>query len=96
MIPKNRRPTHPGNILLTEFLEPMGLSQKDLQEHLGWTYARINEIINGKRGISPKSSLDLADAFGTTPGFWMNLQNHYDLWEALQKHKTIGRMKKAS
>jgi len=50
MLPKNRPPTHPGEMLLKEFLEPMHLTQKTFAQHLGWTYARLNEIINGKRG----------------------------------------------
>ena len=96
MIPKNRKPSHPGKILLEEFLKPMGLGQKDLQHHLGWTYARVNEIVNGKRGISPASALAIADALGTTPEFWINLQNNFDLWQALQTHQKIEKIKKAS
>lgn len=88
-LPKNRKPTHPGAILLADFLEPMGVTQSRLAKHLGWTYARINEIVNGKRGISAETALSLSEAFGTTVDFWVNLQSTYDLWAARQKHKAV-------
>jgi addiction module HigA family antidote len=78
--PKN--PFHPGEILLEEFLEPAGMTQAALAERLGWTAARLNELIKGKRGISAASALDLADALGTSPKLWMNLQSTYDLDKA--------------
>ena len=87
MLPKNRAPTHPGEMLLKEFLEPMELTQKDLAVHLGWTYARVNEIVNGKRGVSADSALALADAFQIEPEFWLNLQRNWDLWHASRSHK---------
>lgn len=89
MLPKNRAPTHPGQMLLKEFLEPMNLTQKKFALHLGWTYARLNEIINGKRGVSADSALALADAFQMEPDFWLNLQKHWDLWHAMQFRKHI-------
>ena len=79
MIPENRVPTHPGEILQEEFLRPMGLSQVALAQHLGIPVQRINELIKGKRGITPETAWLLADAFGTTPEFWVNLQDVYDL-----------------
>ena len=79
MIPENRVPTHPGEILQEEFLRPMGLSQVALAHHLGVPVQRINELIKGKRGITPETAWLLADAFGTTPEFWVNLQDAYDL-----------------
>lgn len=87
-LPKNRRPTHPGEILLEEFLKPMEISQAKFVRHLGgtWTYAKLNEIIHEKRGITPDTAIDLAMALGTTPMFWLNLQMYYDLWKASQ-HK---------
>ena len=88
-LPKNRKPTHPGEILFSDFLEPMGITQSRLAKHLGWTYARVNEIVNGKRGISAETALSLSEAFGTTVAFWMNLQVTYDLWAAQQKHKVV-------
>lgn len=89
MIPKRRAPTHPGEMLLKEFLEPMQITQKDFASHLGWTYTRLNEIINGKRGISAGSALTLADAFKMEAEFWLNLQRDYDLWKASKDHKKV-------
>lgn len=88
MLPKNRKPTHPGEMLLEEFLKPLGLTQQSLAKHMGWTYAKVNEIVNGKRGVSPEVALSLSDAFSNTPQFWMNLQIQFDLWVALQDHKS--------
>lgn len=96
MLPKKRPPTHPGQILLKEFLEPMGITQKEFSDHLGWTYARLNEIINGHRGISAESALALADAFKIEPQFWLNLQQSWDLWHAMREHKNIKPLKKAA
>ncbi len=89
MLPKQRPPTHPGQMLLKEFLEPMGITQKEFSVHLGWTYARLNEIINGRRGVSAESALAFADAFQMEPQFWLNLQQNWDLWHALKAHKNI-------
>ena len=88
-LPKNRKPTHPGVILLNDFLEPMGITQKKFAEHLGWTYARLNEIVNGRRGISPDTALSFAEAFNMEPQFWLNLQLAYDLWAASQNHNPV-------
>lgn len=89
MLPKNRPPTHPGQMLLHEFLEPLGVTQKEFAEHVGWTYARVNEIIHGKRGVTAESALVLADAFDMEADFWLNLQKNLELWQALQEHKHI-------
>lgn len=89
MLPKKRRPTHPGEMLLKEFLEPLNITQADFARHLGWTYARLNEIINGKRGITASSALTLADAFSMEAEFWMNLQRDWDLWKELETHDHI-------
>lgn len=78
--PKN--PFHPGEILLEEFLEPMGATQAAFAKKIGWTKARLNELIKGKRGITAAAALDLADAVGTSPKLWMNLQATYDLDKA--------------
>jgi len=72
-------PFHPGEILLEEFLQPAGTSQAEFARQLGWTKARLNELIRGKRGITADSALDLADALGTSAKLWMNLQATYDL-----------------
>jgi addiction module HigA family antidote len=81
--PKN--PFHPGEILLEEFLEPSGMTQTALAEQLGWTRARLNELIKGKRGITAEAALDLAEILGTTAKLWMNLQATYDLDQAMKK-----------
>ncbi len=96
MLPKFRPPTHPGEILSEEFLKPMKISQSFLAAHLKWSHAKINEIINGKRGITPEVALSLADALGTSPDLWLNLQQSYDLWHAEQEHKKHRRVAKAS
>lgn len=96
MLPKNREPTHPGVMLLKEFLEPMSLTQKDFAAHVGWTYARLNEIVHGKRGISADSALTLGDAFQMEPDFWLNLQKNWELWHAMQYHKHIKPLKEAA
>ncbi|KEI35506.1 HigA family addiction module antitoxin [Allofrancisella frigidaquae] len=88
-IPANRQPTHPGEVLLHEFIEPLGITQKKLAEHLGWTYARLNEIVNGKRGVTADSALSLSETFGVTPDFWLNLQIAYDLYSAKRTHKHV-------
>jgi addiction module HigA family antidote len=87
MIPTLRIPTHPGVILKEEFLEPMKITQVALANHLNIPVQRINEIIRGKRGITPETAWLLSQAFNTTPQFWMNLQTNYDL--ALNRPKEI-------
>jgi len=84
-VPTNRQPTHPGEILREEFLQPMGISQRELAAEIHVPYQRVNELINGKRGITPSTALRLAKYFGTTAGFWMNLQLRWDLYQAQQK-----------
>lgn len=75
--PKN--PFHPGEILLEKFLEPLGMSQTAFADKIGWTKTRVNELIRGKRGVTAEAALDLADALGTSPKLWMNLQATYDV-----------------
>lgn len=79
MIPENRIPTHPGEVLLEEFLKPMGITQRRLAEHMGVPAQRVNEIVRGKRGVTAETAWLLSSAFGTTPEFWMSLQSGYDL-----------------
>ncbi|MGH8598919.1 MAG: HigA family addiction module antitoxin [Gammaproteobacteria bacterium] len=79
MLPQNRTTTHPGEILLHEFLEPLGCTQKALAQHLGIPIQRINELVRGRRGITPETAWLLSGALGTTPEFWMNLQANHDL-----------------
>jgi addiction module HigA family antidote len=78
-LPENRIPTHPGQILLLEFLVPVRLSQAALARHLGIPVQRISEIVSGKRSITTATTWLLAQAFNTTPGFWMRLQINDDL-----------------
>ncbi|MBI5528938.1 MAG: HigA family addiction module antidote protein [Deltaproteobacteria bacterium] len=79
MIPENRVPTHPGEVLLEEFLNPLGVTQVALAAHLGVPVQRINELIRGKRGVTPETAWLLGQAFGTSPEFWLNLQAAHDL-----------------
>ncbi|MGH7556814.1 MAG: HigA family addiction module antitoxin [Gemmatimonadota bacterium] len=81
-IPSHRAPTHPGQMLLKEFLEPMGLTQRELADAIGVPYQRVNEIVNGRRGVTASTALRLSRYLGTTAGFWMNLQQRWDLFFA--------------
>jgi len=87
MLPKNRRPTHPGEILRYEFLEPLKLTQQQLADLIGVTRVRINEIILGKRSITPDTAFRLSKLLNTSPDFWINLQTNVDMWDTLQSHK---------
>jgi addiction module HigA family antidote len=80
-IPTHGPPTHPGEMLLEEFLKPIGLSQTDLAKKMGVSYPRINELIHGKRGITPDTALRLERLFGMEAQFWLNLQLAWDLYE---------------
>ena len=73
-IPIHMTPTHPGDMLLEEFLKPMGLTQRELADSIRVPYQRINEIINGRRGVTPSTALRLSKFFGVSPDFWLNLQ----------------------
>jgi antitoxin HigA-1 len=88
MLPKNRPPTHPGEILLEEFLKPREMSQSALSAKLGIPIQRINTLINGKRSVTPETALLLARFFETTAEFWMNLQTKHDLWMARREMGT--------
>lgn len=79
MLPDKRTSTHPGEILLREFLEPLEISQSEIARHLGIPVQRINELIRGKRGVTPSTAWLLSGALGTSPEFWMNLQVAYEL-----------------
>ncbi len=83
-VPTNRVPTHPGEMLREEFLVPMGITQRELANCIRVPYQRINELVNGKRGVTPSTALRLARYFGTSPGYWMNLQLRWDLYRAQQ------------
>lgn len=79
MLPKNRIPSHPGEILRYEFLEPMKLTQSEFADHIGVPLQRVNEIVLGKRGVSSETAWLFAQALDTSAEFWMNLQTAYDL-----------------
>lgn len=83
MLPKNRRPIHPGEILKHEFLEPLSMSRQQLADAIGVTRVRINEIILGKRAITPDTAFRLAKFFNTTPDFWVRMQLDVDMWDTL-------------
>lgn len=96
-IPTNRIPTHPGEMLLEEFLTPMGITQKDLADNIEVPYQRINEIVNGRRGITPSTALRLAKFFDMSAEFWMNLQLRWDLYFAQQaENKVLERIQPCS
>lgn len=79
MIPEHRIPTHPGVILSQEFLGPLGISQVAFAAHLGVPVQRINELVRGKRGVTPETAWLLSQALNTTPELWINVQSAYDL-----------------
>lgn len=81
-IPTHGPPSHPGEMLRDEFLNPMGLSQRDLADGIRVPYQRVNELVNARRGVTPATALRLAKYFGTTPDLWMNLQLRWDLYHA--------------
>ena len=87
MIPTHQPPTHPGEVLLEEFLRPLDLTQVDVAAKLGISNNRLNEIVRGKRGITADTALRLANVLKTTPEFWMNLQMSWDLYEVAQRQR---------
>lgn len=87
MIPTHRRPNHPGEILLEEFLKPMGISQVGFAKRIGVPLQRINTLINGKRGVTAETAILISKELKTTPEFWMNLQTTYDLHSAMKALK---------
>ena len=90
-IPTHREPTHPGEMLLQEFLVPMGITQRELAAAIHVPYQRINEIVNKRRGVTPSTALRLARFFVMTEDFWMNLQLRWDLFKARQSEaKELG------
>ena len=82
-LPENRRPTHPGEIFLEDFLVPLGITQREAAERLRMSYPRMNEIVNGKRSVTPDTALRFSRFTGTEPDFWLNLQQARDLWDAM-------------
>jgi len=88
-IPTNREPYHPGEIILKEYLDPLGITQTILAKDLLIPYQRINEIINRRRGVTLSTALRLAKYFNTSPSFWMNLQLRWDMYHAMKKEEKI-------
>lgn len=82
-LPKNRRPTPPGEVFLEDFLLPLGITQREAADRLRMSYPRMNEIVRGKRAVTPDSALRLAKFSNTEPEFWLNLQQAVDLWDAI-------------
>lgn len=86
-IPKYRPPSHPGEILLKDFLEPLEISQTELAQAIHVPYQRINELVNGKRGITPSTALRLAKFLGNSAEFWLNLQQNWELYHVFQEEE---------
>lgn len=82
-LPSHRPPTHPGEVLRHDFIRAQGLTQRTAAARLGISYARLNEIVNGRRGVTPDTALRLDRLFGASVEFWLNLQRGWDLWHAL-------------
>ncbi|WOG27801.1 MULTISPECIES: HigA family addiction module antitoxin [unclassified Endozoicomonas] len=87
-VPENRPPTHPGEMLLEEFLMPMNISQRELADAIHVPYQRVNELVNKKRGITPSTALRLARFFGMSPDFWLSLQVRWDLYNVQTAEKS--------
>ena len=86
-VPTNGPPTHPGEMLLEEFLKPLGMSQVELAHRIGVSYPRINELVKGRRGMTPDTALRLERLFGMEAQVWLNLQLSYDLYQAIHSTK---------
>jgi addiction module HigA family antidote len=86
-LPRHRPPTHPGEMLLEEFLKPLGMSQSAFAIRLGVSFPRLNEIIRGKRSVTPDTALRLARVLGMSADFWLGLQQDWDLWHAIHSKK---------
>ena len=86
-IPTKRVPTHPGEMLLEEFLIPMEITQRELADAIHVPYQRVNELVNQKRGVTPSTALRLARFFNVSPDFWLNLQVRWDLYKVQQSEK---------
>lgn len=88
-LPRNRAPTHPGEMLLAEFIKPCGLTQAEVAKRLDISYPRLNEIVHGHRGVTPDTALRLERLFGASAGFWLGLQQDRDLWHALRSPEAV-------
>jgi len=88
-LPTHRPPTHPGEMLLEEFLRPLGISQSAFAVQLGVSFPRLNEVVNAKRAVTPDTALRLAQVTGMSADFWLGLQQDWDLWHALRSAQAI-------
>lgn len=97
-LPKKRPPTHPGEMLLEEFIKPLKITQTELAQKLGVSYPRLNEIVKGRRSVTPDTALRLSHVLGMSADFWLGLQQDWDLWHAMKgpKAKEIKRLKPIS
>ena len=97
-LPSERPPTHPGEMLLEEFLSPLGISQSAFAVRLGVSFPRLNEIVRGKRAVTPDTALRLAQVLGMPADFWLGLQTDWDLWHAMRSKSAeeIARLKPVS
>ena len=86
-LPAKRPPTHPGEMLLEEFLKPLGISQSAFAKRLGISSPRLNEIVRGRRGVTTDTALRLARVLGMSADFWLGLQQDWDLWHAMRSEK---------
>jgi addiction module HigA family antidote len=95
MLPKNRKPTHPGKVLYEEFLKPLGISSAQFADLLGegWTENKVDDLVQGEALFSEKWAEKFAMVLGTTPGLWRNLQSIYHEWESQEKHNQKGSLK---
>jgi antitoxin HigA-1 len=86
-LPRHRPPTHPGQMLYDEFLVPLGITQSELAAQLRVSFPRLNEIVRGKRGVTPDTALRLARVVGMSADFWLGLQQDWDLWHAIHSNQ---------
>jgi len=89
-LPRKRPPTHPGEMLFEEFVKPLELTQTELARHLGVSYPRLNEIIKGRRSVTPDTALRLSRVLGMAADFWLGLQQDWDLWHAMNSPAAKG------
>src|SRR6202049_803318 len=94
MLTTNRKPASVGEILIEEFMEPMGLTQGALAEAMGVQRKHVNELCNGRRNVTAPTALILARVFGNSPDFWLNVQRRSDLWKAMHSHRERQRIKR--
>lgn len=95
-LPTDRPPTHPGEMLLEEFLTPHGLSQSEAARRLGISFPRLHEILKGKRGVTPDTALRLERLFGWSADTWLTLQQHWDLWHAQRETQGLDKIEPLS